>query len=203
MIYFTADWHRGQPTDKFKEVYTPFKTPKELDAELLRNAKKLTSNDILIFVGDVVDCREGTELDSYRKKLFSLPQHLRCRCDLVIGNNEYRYMNNCFGGRFDAFAEYLNSLGWYRVNTTRKFQSKILGELHITHRPDMCPKQSIGIVGHFHMTGPILPDMYNVSCYCNYFSPVSLNVVEHAIVTAKELWKASQYAPILGKDAWK
>lgn len=202
MLYFTGDWHLGQPKRKFKEVATPYKSPREMQESLIENTlATVTKYDTLFIVGDFIDCRsDGTFANDF-DKIMTIPRQFPCRTVLIIGNNEWRFINEVFNGDFSKFRNFCLECGWHNV-MTRKVLVQRGRKYVVVHRPDNVSDFVPCIFAHFHLAGPLLKRGYNVTCYCNFMRPVSFEYILKVLKDADTYWTLPEWDRTLGVRSW-
>jgi len=138
-IYFTADWHSGEPQlPNTHSFLRPYPTEVMLERWLQQCYEILQDEDLLVFVGDLAITL--LDLDFYSR----LPV---CKKILVLGDKEYANKNfsrkDCLGTliALKIFDEIVEDM-----------EIEVMGiNYFVSHKPEDCLKQELpAICGHIH-----------------------------------------------------
>ena len=150
MNYFTADSHFSLNDETvISRDYRPFGSLIEMNERIINiwndQAKE---NDFIYHLGDFVNYNF---VDLEYDNLFTLVKKIKAKVILVLGNNERRILDNRFGGNFENFKTYLQSIGFFNVYE-KELNLKIGDhDFKLVHCPTDADKTSnYNLFGHIH-----------------------------------------------------
>lgn len=172
MYYFTSDTHFNDESI-IKRAHRPFSCVKEHDDTIIANINKTVSKDDTLFcIGDFTTF--NPELTDAWVKGFDMVKRINCSTVLVMGNNEWRVVNNMFAGDFSMFKHYCTKLGFTDVVEETKVSSNGK-EYSLCHIPYIGVTKETRVHGHIHrLVSPYTEECgMNVSVDLHHFLPVS------------------------------
>lgn len=185
MRFFTADSHFTL-TDYSGTVirdFRPFKTCSKMNKAIIKCWNKQTKKgDVIYHLGDFSNYNK-TDKESYKKTL-KLVKKLKAKVILILGNNEEYTVKHEFNGDFEAYKEYLLSLGFAGVVEGGMY-IEIEGKLfYLNHYPKNHALDAFNLFGHIHGTGFVKKYGFNVGIdnhYLRLFSEDEIMRMVHSI----------------------
>lgn len=204
MIWFTADWHFGDPRQTL--MGRPFEDEHQCFEYVKQQFNHLVAPDDLVYmVGDIV-YQNAADPESWLDKVAEFHGH-KCLCrgnhDRIFTDEQLLPYFEKIAAEDDGFLEVLNGKSYY-----------------ITHYPTSGVQNAFNIVGHIHSAWRVQLNALNVGIDVNHFRPIAFDAlpgVIHAIaeVYDEDVWSAyhssnttfryergkkSRYLDVLGKS---
>ncbi len=172
---------------KLKRENRPFKNWKTFYKKVIKlwnhQAKK---GDIIYCIGDFVDyvpCRQNNCIYCLK-----LAKKINAKVILIIGNNEERFIRDCFENDFDKFRDFCINVGFYDVKKEEYLEIDGIS-FYLIHRPCNHKNNYLNLFGHTHRaTGLWKPYGINVGCDLNHFRLYDLKEIKRLLSLKEKYW---------------
>ncbi|MBO4936982.1 MAG: metallophosphoesterase [Clostridia bacterium] len=191
MRYFTSDIHF---CDKytFNNESRPFKNVSAYDRATIKLWNKVAKKDDTIYVvGDMLDC-DARNVTWWQDAL-KYVKKINAKIILIMGNNEWRIVDNYFGGKFNKFREYCLSYG---IHDVKKNDKVSFGgyDFYLTHEPKDYKKKYINLCGHLHRSmGLWFEYGLNVCCDLNHFRLFDEEEILYQVKQKEKYWQDENF----------
>lgn len=186
MYFFTSDTHFGSNPSLEREI-RPFKTHQEYKEYQIKVwNSQAGANDIIFHLGDFLNYNKSEKTGW--EEVLEIPKEVVAPIVLIIGNNEERVVQECFGGDFAAFRNFCLERGFKDVK--HGIYLTFGGEkFFLNHFPSLHKDDAINLFGHVHrITGLYKPYGFNVSADLSHFFLLSEDYIFHLIDEREKYW---------------
>lgn len=186
-IFFTSDTHFGA-NGIIEREHRPFKNANEYAEEQIGIWNGQTKEgDIIKHLGDWASYNDREQDGWY--EAFKLVEKVNATVDLILGNNEYRLIEQVYHGDKKKFIRDLQNLGFRYILDNELIQ---LGneKVYLVHRPSEHSKEYLTLFGHVHRScGLYKPFGFNVGTDLNHFRLYAEDDIKWLEFEADKFWR--------------
>ena len=200
-IFFTSDTHFSDANAlrACGIIYRdsrPFKNVKQMDRCIIHKwNKKAKKGDIIYHLGDFINYNKYDTLSW--KKSIKLVKKIKADVILIMGNQEYRLVDDFFNLDIEKFKTFAINMGFKDVLEDACIDVDGL-HLHLNHYPVNSKKDYFNLFGHIHKSNFAKKYGFNVGVDCFHFNLYSIDDVKKVIHDMNKFYDKNVYSVSLG-----